>query len=189
MMKGPSYPITLTGSLSTLSWLQTWVIPDKTKRRIASLSPAQIADCYPRHEKLVHSLNVQFSSRKKLSFFFFFLVWIFNPQNSNLRWVLVSTFFDRLLSKLFTPQLWWDTWLGQITGRQCCLVSVSLYFSRLHPLSVDPWTTAEESFFLSISLVFSGTTWLGLGPFLRVPLHWYPFNSWHFQTSSMCAMK
>lgn len=92
--------------------------------------------------------------------------------------------------KAFHPTLlWWDTWLGPITGRQCCLVSVSLYFSRLHPLSVDPWTTAEESFFLGISLVFSRTTWLRLGPFLRVPLHWCPFNSWHFQTSSMCAMK
>lgn len=46
-----------------------------------------------------------------------------------------------------------------------------------------------RKFLLGISLVFSGTTWLGLGPFLRVPLHWCPFNSWHFQTSSLCAMK
>lgn len=31
-------------------------------------------------------------------------------------------------------------------------------------LSVDPWTTSEECFFFSISLVFSRATWLELGP-------------------------
>lgn len=188
--KGPSYPHHPNWQpINSQLIANTWGSPAKTNRRTAYLSPAQIADSYSRHEKLVHSLNVHFSSRKT---WLFLLVWMFSPKTltpSNLRYLSVSTFFDRPLSKLFIPRFY-----GGIRGWVKSLEDDDAWRypsapgsgpSSIYGSTDNLW----KRLLLQHPLGLSRTVWRELGPFLRVPFLWYPFNSWHFQTSPMCARK